>query len=87
MVASKKKPIHTRWFNGDTPLEDLDPSAQIAHEIVLQHRDLAPSVDRIMTAELTDPQRLHALDLFQKSLVDVDAPYRDPRAAIAAAAG
>ena len=87
MVASKKKPIHTRWFNGDTPLEDLDPSAQIAHEIVLQHRDLAPSVDRIMTAELTAPQRLHALDLFQKSLVDVDAPYRDPRAAIAAAAG
>ena len=34
MVASKKKPRSTRWYDGQTAFEELDPSEQVAHEIV-----------------------------------------------------
>ncbi|WP_040495668.1 hypothetical protein [Ilumatobacter nonamiensis] len=85
MAASKKKPSSTVWYDGDTPFEDLEPSKQVAHEIVDFHRDLAPSVDRIMTADLTETQRHHAIGLFQTALGAEDDPHRDPRVAIAAA--
>lgn len=85
MAASRKKPIHTAWYDGETPFEELDPSRQVAHQIVELHRDLAPSVDRIMSADLTEPQRHRAIGLFQTSLVASDDPHRDPRNAIAAA--
>ncbi len=86
MVVSKKnkKPKSTRWYNGDLPFEELDPSEQVAHRIVQKFGDLAPSVDRIMAAELTSAQRLEAINLFNASLGTPDDPHRDPRAAIEA---
>jgi len=85
MVASKKKPAQTRWYNGETPFEDLVPSEQVAHEIVQFRRDLSPSVDRIMSADLTETERHRAIGLFQSSLVDLDDPHRNPDKAIAEA--
>ena len=46
MAAAKKKPRSTRWHQADTPYEDLDPSEQTAHEIVVEFGDLEPSVAR-----------------------------------------
>jgi hypothetical protein len=85
MVASKKKPRPTRWYKGDVPLEELDPSEQIAHHIVQEFGDLAPSVERIMAADLTAAQRLSAIDMFRASLRTPGDPHRDPRNAIATA--
>ncbi len=84
MVVSKKnkKPKSTRWYNGDVPFEDLDPSEQVAHDIVHKFGDLAPSVDRIMDADLTSEQRLQAINLFNASLGRLHDPHRDPRTAI-----
>jgi hypothetical protein len=82
MVASKKKPRPTRWYSGDTPFEELDPSEQVAHGIVQEFGDLAPSVERIMVSDLTAPQRLHAVNLFRASLQEPGDPHRDPRNAI-----
>ncbi|MCB0967923.1 MAG: hypothetical protein KDB37_13900 [Ilumatobacter sp.] len=80
-----KKPKPTRWYAGDSPLEDLGPSEQVAHSIVQEFRYLSPSVDRIMDADLTSSQRLEAINLFRASLDQLDAGHRDPRAAIEAA--
>ena len=82
MAVSKKKPKTTRWYRGDTDFDELDASEQIAHLIVQDYGDLAPSVDRIMTAELTGEQRLEAMSLFQTSLGQLGDPHRDPRTAI-----
>jgi hypothetical protein len=84
MATSKKKQQFraTRWYDGDTAFDELDPSEQIAHQIVHQFRDLAPSVERIMAADLTAPQRERAIGLFQAALDDLDDPNRDPRHAI-----
>ena len=80
-----KKPTLTRWYDGNTPLEELDASEQIAHEIVLEFGDLAPSVTRIMEAEITDDQRVTAMELFRDSLAEPGSPNRDPRVAITTA--
>ena len=82
---AKKKPV-TRWHDGTTPIEDLEPNERVAHEIVIQYRDLSPSVVRIMEADLTSDQRGVALEAFRASLTDLDDPNRDPRVAIANAA-
>jgi hypothetical protein len=78
-----KKPILSPWFDGNTPLEDLPASDQVAHDIVLEFGDLKPSVTRIMDAELDDDQRLNAVVAFRDSLQDPGNPNRDPRVAIA----
>ena len=80
-MVTKKKPA-TRWYNGVTPIEDLAANEQLAHEMVSQHRDLAPSVERIMAADLTDDQRTNALTTFRDSLTRIGDPNRDPRTAI-----
>jgi hypothetical protein len=82
MVTKNKQPA-TRWYDGITPIEDLAANEQLAHEIVSRHRDLAPSVERIMAADLTDDQRHHALTTFHDSLTRIGDPNRDPRTAIA----
>ena len=82
MATSKKKPKTTRWYRGDTDFDELDPCEQIAHRIVESYGDIAPSVDRIMTADLSAEQRLEAMTLFQSSLGQVGDPHRDPRTAI-----
>ena len=85
MAAAKKKPRSTRWHQADIPTEDLDPSEQIAHEIVVEFSDLEPSVALIMDADLTAAQRHHAISWFQVSLGNLGDPHRDPRHAIEAA--
>lgn len=85
VAKKKKKAESTRWYSGDVPFDDLDASEQTAHRIVQEFGDLAPSVDRIMTADLTSTQRLQAINLFSDSLGKLDDPHRDPRAAIEAA--
>ena len=78
-----KKPILSPWFDGNTPLEELPASDQVAHDIVLEFGDLKPSVMRIMDAELNDDQRLRAIVAFRDSLQDPGNANRDPRVAIA----
>jgi hypothetical protein len=84
-AKKKKKAPVSRWFQGDTPFDELEPSEQIAHTIVTQFRDLSPSVERVMNAELSPAQRLEAISLFQTSLDYLDDPNRDPRQAIESA--
>jgi hypothetical protein len=79
----KKKVPATRWHNGSTPIEELPADEQLAHQLVSERADLAPSVERIMNAELTDDQRTHALHAFNVSLDTPGDPNRDPRTAIA----
>jgi hypothetical protein len=84
-MAKRKLPV-SRWHNGTTPIEDLAPNEQLAHEIVTEFGDLTPSVVRIMEAELTDEQRGVALNAFRNSLGTIGDPNRDPRVAIVNAA-
>ena len=79
---AKKKPPVSRWHNGTTPVEDLAPTEQLAHEIVTEFGDLTPSVERIMDAEITDEEREVALNAFRNSLGTIGDPNRDPRIAI-----
>jgi hypothetical protein len=79
---AKAKIIVTRWFNGETPLEELPECDQLAHQIVVTRADLTPSVARIMDAELEEDKCLQALTLFDASLDQTGDPNRDPRVAI-----
>jgi hypothetical protein len=81
-MAKAKKPV-TRWSDGTTPIEELAPTEQLAHQLVSDFGDLAPSVSRIMDADLDDDQRLWALEAFRDSLGEIGDPNRDPRVAIA----
>jgi hypothetical protein len=84
---AKPKIVITRWSDGKTPVEDLAPHVQLAHQIVSTYGDLSPSVARIMEADLNDADRHRALTSFQASLQHVGDPNRDPRVAIANARG
>ena len=83
MAASKKKQKTSRWHDGVTPVDDLGPCEQLAHQIVTDYGDLTPSVERIMAAEIDDEQRLVALTSFHAALGQIGDPNRDPRTAIA----
>lgn len=85
-MATRKKPA-TRWHDGTTPIEDLEPHERIAHEIVVQYGDLSPSVERIMASDLDPEGRTQALTAFRDSLGSIGDPNRDPRVAIANAGG
>ncbi len=85
-MAKAKKKV-TRWSDGSIDPEDLVPSERIAHELVSEFADLAPSVEKIMDAEISDDGRVQALELFRTSLGGVGDPNRDPRRAIEAAGG
>ena len=82
-MAAKKKPATSRWHDGVTPIEDLGECEQLAHRIVSDYGDLTPSVERIMSAELDEDQRLTALTSFHDSLSEIGDPNRDPAVAIA----
>lgn len=60
-----------------------DPAELIAHEILAGRRDLLPSVERIMTADLGAAGTLRAIRLFRDALSNPDDVHRDPRVAIA----
>jgi hypothetical protein len=85
-MAKAKKKV-TRWSNGSIDIEELGPSERIAHELVSEFADLAPSVEKIMDAEISDEGRSAALQLFRTSLGAIGDPNRDPRTAISAAGG
>lgn len=78
----KPKRTKSHWYDGTTPFEELDATQQAAHGIVADRADLTPSVERIMSAELTEEQRQQALQYFADALVDPASPDRDPRVAI-----
>ena len=84
---AKAKKIVTRWSDGQTPIEELTPIDRIAHEIVSAFSDLAPSIERIFSADLNDDERHVALTSFQISLDRTGDPNRDPRVAISNAKG
>ena len=71
------------YLKSGTP-DDLGPANRIAYDIVAERRDLLPSVDRIMNADLDEDGKVGALTLFQNSLHVAGDPNRDPRVAIAA---
>lgn len=81
-MVKRNTPV-TRWHDGTTPIEELSASEQMAHQIVSDFADLAPSVERIMDADLDDDQRERAITAFRDSLGTVGDPNRDPRVAIA----
>ncbi len=82
----KKQPV-SKWSDGTTPVEELPEPQQLAHQIVVERRDVISSVTRIMDAELSDEGRIQALTAFHAALSDLDDPNRDPRVSIAAAEG
>ena len=86
MAKAKAKKKLTRWSDGSVPDEELAPNERIAHEIVSDKGDLAPSVQKIMDADLDDEGRRVALESFRDSLGEVGDPNRDPQVAIENAA-
>lgn len=84
---AKAKNVSSRWSDGSVSVEDLAPRERLAHEIVTAYGDLLPSVERIIDAELTEEQSLAALTAFRESIGTAGDPNRDPRVAIANAAG
>lgn len=84
---AKAKKITTRWSDGSVSVDDLAPRERLAHEIVSTYGDLLPSVVRIMDADLDEAQGLAALTAFRDSIDTAGDPNRDPRVAIANAAG
>ena len=64
--------------------ENHSPSEAVAHAIVLQYADLAPSVKRIMASELSEAGLLQAITLFKDSLGVMGDPNRNPAVAIEA---
>jgi hypothetical protein len=71
------------YLTAATP-DELGPANRIAYDIFTERRDLLPSVDRIMNADLNEDGKVGALTLFQNSLSVAGDPNRDPRVAIAA---
>lgn len=70
------------YLTSESP-DDLGPTNRIAYDIVALRRDVLPSVERIMNAELDEAGTVRALQLFQASLGVIGDPHRDPAVAIA----
>jgi hypothetical protein len=62
--------------------DDLGPADRLAYDIIAVRRDLLPSVDRIMNANLGEDATARAMTLFRDSLETIGDPHRDPRVAI-----
>lgn len=82
----RTKPVPSPWWNATVDIETLNEHQRLAHEIVTRRRDLTPSVERIMEANLADEVRLRALAAFNAALATPGDPNRDPRVALANAA-
>lgn len=85
MAAKPKSPTRepAEAWKSTNPARELDQTEQIAREIFSARPDLAPSVARIMNAELDAETRHRALTLFQAALGSLTDTNRDPRQAIA----
>jgi hypothetical protein len=77
----KKQPVNP-YLTAESP-DDLGDADRVAYDIVAGRRDLLPSVERIMSAELDQDARVRAITLFQASLEQPGDPNRDPRVSIA----
>lgn len=84
-MAAKKKA--TSPYLTSTDVDELSPTNRMAHEILVGHGDLLPSIDRIMQAGLPESDTIAALTFFRDSLDAPGDPNRDPKVAIASAAG
>lgn len=87
-MVTRKRPAKAPdnpYLTSATP-DQLGPANRIAYDIIAERRDLLPSVERIMTAELDGDATHRAMALFQVSLSTPGDPNRDPRVAITAAA-
>lgn len=73
------------WCNADVDVESLTANERTAHELVVRRRDLTPSVERIMSAALSDASTAQALAAFSAALNSPGDPNRDPSVAIASA--
>lgn len=89
MAKAKKKAAVSRWADGTTDVEELSDDERLAHELVTEFADLAPSVEKIMDADFDGDGdgRAQALELFRASLDELGDPNRDPRVAIEHAGG
>jgi hypothetical protein len=84
-MAAKKRDVQTpsNPYQTSTDPEELSPANRVAYDILVERRDLLPSVDRIMNAGLAEPAAVEALTLFRDALTRTGDPNRDPRVAIA----
>ena len=80
--SSRDKRPTNPYLTAASP-DELGPSDRIAYDIVADRRDLLPSVERIMTAEIDLDHRLRAITLFRDALGRDGDPHRDPRVSIA----
>ena len=64
--------------------ENHTASQAAAHALVIEFADLAPSINRIMNAEISEEARLQAITLFKASLGVAGDPNRMPVNAIEA---
>jgi hypothetical protein len=80
-TAKNKRSASEPYLDPD-PAEPLEGANLVASEILADRRDLLPSVQLIMSAELDDDARMNAVELFRDSLDQIDDPNRDPRVAI-----
>jgi hypothetical protein len=64
--------------------ENHTPSEAAAHAVIREFSDLEPSVNRIMSADLNEAGKLHAVALFRASLGVAGDPNRMPINAIEA---
>lgn len=78
-MAARRKPAPPTG-----PRHDREtPSGLIADDIVTEYRDLAPSVNRIMNAGLSEKGQLRAIEAFRDALPTPESPLRHPTNAIA----
>lgn len=84
-AAKPRKAATKRGVKPGAPLpDDHTPSEAVAYAIRQEFIDLAPSVNRIMNAELHEEGRMHAITLFRESLGVAGDPNRNPMVAIEA---
>ncbi len=82
MATPTKRPAGKKVAPVST--ENFTPSELVAHAILGEYSDLAPSVKRIMDSGLGEPGRMHAITLFQGALGVQGDPMRNPVMAIEA---
>ena len=83
MVSRRPAKSPNNPYAGSASPDDLGPADRIAFDIIAGRRDLLPSVERIMSADLDDEARLRAITLFGDSLGRTGDPHRDPCVSIA----
>lgn len=84
MATPAKRSTTTRRTKARGPglPENHTESEAVAFAIASQYADLKPSINRIMEAELTEGQRLEAINLFRASLGVPGDVNRNPMVAI-----